>query len=181
MEEGLKLIVKYEKLLFQTRYERWINYSVFTIRWWILLGMLIIPWFLWFWLIDKKRIQEMFLYAFATSTIAVLLDEIGTSLTLWTYPINIAPVPSILIPANYTLVPIIFTLIYQYFPKWKSFIIANIILTFVFSFILEPILVWGKLYTLITWRYMYSLPVYFFTAIILKWFVERVKSVQNRY
>ncbi|MHB1395097.1 MAG: CBO0543 family protein [Clostridia bacterium] len=181
MEEGLKLIVKYERLLFQARYENWIQNGVFSIRWWVLLGILIIPWFIWYWLIDKKRIQEMFLYIFATSFIAVLLDEIGTSLTLWAYPVKIIPIFPRLITANYTLVPIIFTLVYQYFPRWKSFIIANIFLTVVFSFVLEPILVWAKLYVLISWKHIYSIPVYFFTSIILKLFIDRVKSVQSRY
>lgn len=179
MEEGLRLIVKYEKQLFQARYENWINHGVFTIKWWILLCILIIPWIIWYLLIDKKRLQEMVLYLLATSFIAVLLDEIGTTLTLWAYPLNIVPFIPLLITANYTLVPIIFTLVYQYFPKWKPFIIVNIILTFVFSFILEPILVWVKLYVLISWRYIYSIPVYFLASIILKWFIGRVKSKQN--
>ena len=81
MEESLKLIIKYEKQLFQARYESWINLGVFSIRWWILLGIVTMPWFIWYKLIDKKRIQETFLYLFATSFIAVVLDEIGTTLT----------------------------------------------------------------------------------------------------
>ena len=122
----------------------------------------------------------MFLYVFTTSFLAVLLDEIGASYDLWSYPVNIVPFFPRLIAANYTLVPIIFALVYQYFPKWKSFVIANIFLTFVFSFIFEPILIWAKLYSLISWKHIYSIPVYFFASIILKLFIEKVKSVQNR-
>ncbi len=69
MEEGLKLIVKYERLLFHTRYEDWLKHSVFTIKWWILLGLLVMPWFICYRLVDKKRLQEMFLYIFAASFI----------------------------------------------------------------------------------------------------------------
>ena len=164
----------------KARWESWTNYGVFTSRWWVLLGILIIPWFIWYLLIDKRRLQEMFLYIFATSFIAVLLDEIGGSFSLWSYPINVVPFFPRLITANYTLVPIIFSLVYQYASKWKLFIIVNIILTIIFSYILEPILVWGKLYTLINWKHSYSIPVYFFAALILKWFLETVKKVQNK-
>lgn len=180
MEEGLKLIIKYEKLLFQARYENWIN-NVLSIRWWILVLCLIIPWFIWYRLLDKKRIQEMFLYSFATSFTAILLDEAGASLTLWIYPVDIVPFSPIMITANFTLVPIIFTLIYQYFPDWKSFIAVNVVLTLVFSFVCEPILVLIRLYTPITWKYIYSVPVYFFSSLLLKLFAEKVKAVQRRY
>lgn len=180
MGDNLELIVKYEGLLFQTRYESWSN-NVFTIRWWILIGCLTIPWFIWYMLIDKKRIQEMFLYSFATLFIALLLDETGSSLTLWAYPVKIVPFFPRLITANFTLVPIIFSLVYQCCPKWKSFIIANVVLTIVFSFVIEPMLVWGKLYVLIKWKHIYSIPVYFFSAIFLKLFMEKIKSIQLRY
>lgn len=181
MDEHLKSIIECEKELFQTRYEKWLTYDIFSIRWWILIGALTNPWFVWYWLIDKKRLQEMLLYTFATSFIAILLDEMGIHLTLWAYPINITPLFSGLISANYIFVPIIFTLIYQYIPKWKSFIIANLIIALIFSLILEPLLVWGKLYVLISWKYIYSIPVYFFTSVFLKCFSEYVKSVQSKY
>ncbi|MGE5631997.1 MAG: CBO0543 family protein [Caulobacteraceae bacterium] len=181
MEEGLKFIVRYEKMLFQTRYEIWLSYGVFSIRWWVLLVMITAPWFIWYRLIDKKRLQEMVLYLFATSFIAVLLDEIGTSITLWAYPINLVPIFPWSISANYSSVPIIFTLVYQYFPGWKSFIYANIILSLIFSLVLEPILVWAKLYSLISWKHIYSVPVYFFAAIILKWFSDKIRIAQKTY
>lgn len=181
MEKNLNLITEYEKLLFQSKYEIWLNDGVFTLKWWMLLATLFIPWFIWYRFIDKKRLQEMVLYLFATSFIAVLLDEIGTSLSLWCYPINILPFFPQLISANYCVVPIIFSLIYQSFPKWKSFIIANIILTLVFSYIFEPVLVLAKLYVLISWKHTYSIPVYFFASIALKCFADKVKSVQNSY
>lgn len=180
MEEQLKQIVKYEKLLFQQRYENWAN-NIFTLRWWILVTCLILPWFVWYALIDKKRFQEMSVYSLATLVLAILIDEIGASLTLWAYPVKVVPFFPRLITANLSMVPIIFSLLYQYFPSWKAFITANIVLALVFSFILEPVLVWTRLYTLITWKHIYSVPVYFFSGILLKLFVEKIKAVQAKY
>ena len=175
-----QVIVNLQKLLHQVRFSDWINNDIFTFRWWVLLLSLTIPWFIWYRLVDKCRLKEMLLYLAITSSIAILLDEIGSTLTMWVYPVKVIPFLPRLIPANYSMVPIIFVLIYQYFPKWKSFIIANIILTFVFSFILEPILVWMNLYDLITWKYIYSVPTYLFAAIILKLFIEKIKLIQLR-
>ena len=120
----------------------------------------------------------MLLYTLSTSGIATLLDELGATLTMWVYPVKVMPILPRLITVNYLMVPIIYVLIYQYFPRWKSFVITNIILSLVFSFILEPILVWMNLYYLVTWKYIYSVPVYLFTAIVLKWFIEKIKLIQ---
>lgn len=55
MEKQLKQLIECERLLFQQRYEYWTD-NVFTIRWWVLVICLILPWFIWYALIDKKRI-----------------------------------------------------------------------------------------------------------------------------
>lgn len=173
-----QMIVNLRKLLYNVKFNDWINNDIFTIRWWILLSALILPWFIWFLLVDKSRLKEMLFYLLSTSGIAILLDEIGASLTMWIYPVEVIPVLPRMITVNYSMVPIIFVLIYQHFPKWKSFIYANIILSFTFSFILEPILVWMNLYDLVTWKYIYSVPTYLFAAILLKLFIEKIKLIQ---
>jgi hypothetical protein len=180
LEEQLKQLIELEKLLFQKRYESW-TYTIFSLRWWILVICLILPWFIWYALIDKKRIQEMSVYSLATLILGIMLDEAGATLTFWTYPVNVVPFFPRMITVNYSMVPVIFTLLYQYFPSWKAFIAVNIVLTLVFSFILEPILVWAKLYKLITWKYSYSVPVYFISAISLRLLVEKIKAVQMKY
>lgn len=172
-------IIKLKEIIYQMRIEDWVNNNVFTLRWWVLLFSLVVPWFVWYHLADKRRLKEMLLYIALTAGIAALLDELGSKLGMWVYPVKLMPMLPRLITANYSMVPIIYVLIYQYFPKWKSFIIANMILTLVFSFVLEPILVWLKLYYLITWKYSYSVPIYFFTAIFLKWFVGKVLLLQE--
>lgn len=181
MDEHLKVIIDYERELFRLRHEKWLSQDIFSARWWVLVGFLVLPCILWLLLVDKRRLQEMFTYAFATSFMAILLDEMGSTMTLWTYPVHIFPAYPRLVTVNYTLVPIIYALIYQYIPKWKSFIAANILLTLIFAFILEPILVWAKLYVLISWKHIYSVPIYFFAAVLLKWFSERIICVQFKH
>jgi hypothetical protein len=178
MNPNEQAIVNLKKLLYQARFSDWINNDIFTFKWWVLLSALFIPWLIWYLLIDKSRFKEMLLYTLATSGVSILLDEIGTSLTMWAYPVELIPILPRLITINYSMVPIIYVLIYQHFPKWKSFIFANIFLSLVFAFILEPVLVWMKLYHLITWKYIYSVPTYLFAAIILKLLIEKAKCIQ---
>jgi hypothetical protein len=172
-------IVNLKRLLYQVRVSDWLNKDIFTFRGWILLSSLVIPWFIWYHLVDKGRLREMLIYLFSTSGIAIILDEIGVTLAMWAYPVNLTPILPRLITVNYSMVPIIFVLIYQYFPSWKLFIVANIILTLVFSFILEPLLVWMDLYDLVTWKHFYSVPVYLFASIFLKRIIEKIKLIQN--
>lgn len=181
MEEQFKLIIEHEKELANLRLNKWMEHDIFSIGWWVMAILLFLPWFFWYMKTDKKRLQEMTLYAFATSLIAITLDEIGSSLKLWTYPIYVFPLLPRLITINYTLVPVIYALVYQHFHDWKGFLAANLVLACIFSFVLEPILVWAKLYVLLKWQYAYSIPVYFFAAVFLKWFIERLKSIQGKY
>jgi len=179
MTRELETVINLQKCIYKLRFEYWTRYNLFTLRWWVLLFFLVAPWFVWYALIDKRRLKEMLVYMFLTSAIAILMDEIGSNLTMWIYPYNVIPMLPRLVTANYSTVPIIYVLIYQFFPRWKSFIAANLILTLIFSLALEPILVWAKLYRLVTWRYVYSIPVYFFTATFLKWLVGKIMLSQG--
>lgn len=62
--------------------------------------------------------------------------------------------------------------IYQYFREWKSFIIANVILAAIFTFIAEPITVWLGIYKLDNWKYIYSFPIYILKTALIKWIVD---------
>jgi hypothetical protein len=64
--------------------------------------------------------------------------------------------------------------VYQHFKRWKSFLIANVIMATIFSFICEPITVWLKIYRLDNWEYAYSLPIYVAKAALVKWIVDVV-------
>lgn len=180
MEEQLQLIIEQESKLTDLRYAKWLEHDIFSIRWWIMVIFLFLPWFFWYAKVDKKRLQEMTLYAFATSLIAITLDEVGSFMKLWVYPIHVLPLLPRLITINYTVVPIIYSLVYQHFRSWRNFLAANLFLAFIFSFVLEPMLVWAKLYILIKWQYFYSLPIYFFTAVFLKWFTEKIRFIQGK-
>ncbi|WP_280166612.1 CBO0543 family protein [Priestia aryabhattai] len=100
----------------------WLNYwkeeVVFTYQWWIMILILILP----FSMVDvgiKKIIMEIRLVGLFTSGIAFILDQVGTSLRYWVYPYTLTYLERDLwLPANFSMIPFFYMIIYQWFPKW---------------------------------------------------------------
>lgn len=118
---SLKEIDKIREMLKEASLERWIHNDLFTWKWWMLVAASIIPWVIWWKVVDKNRISNLFMYGLCFSVIAVILDELGTSFMLWGYLDMIFPIISPLFPADTTIIPVCFMLVYQYFPKGKAF------------------------------------------------------------
>ncbi|MDF2985167.1 MAG: hypothetical protein K0R50_677 [Eubacterium sp.] len=172
------LDVQNQAILMQ--YLHWCKVELVSYQFWVLLAMLIVPWIVWIKLIDKKRIQEIFIYGLLVVTVVTFFDELGCQLNLWEYKIDIEPYFPRLIPMNFSMLPVVYMLIYQYFPKWKSFLLFNILAAVFFTFIGEPILVAIKIYVLINWKSIYSFPVYIIIAIGLRALTKLVvKTNQN--
>lgn len=160
----------------QIELQHWLKYELPSIQFWILLAMLIVPWIIWWKLVDKKRLLEIFVYGLLISAIVTFLDEVGCQLNLWEYRYDIEPYFPRLIPMNFAMLPVIYMLIYQYFPKWKQFVLINFVLAATLAFIGEPIFVMLKIYVLINWQHYYSYPIYIVLAVAVKaltlWFLN---------
>lgn len=163
----------------QLQQQHWIKYEVFTFQFWLLIAMLIIPWIIWYKLIDKKRFYEIFIYGLFVLIVATFLDEVGCQLNLWEYRYDIEPLFPRLIPMNFAMLPVIYMLIYQYFPKWKSFIAANIVMGILLAYVGESIFVALKIYVLINWKHIYSFPIYILIAIVLKALTRLLIRIQK--
>lgn len=161
-------------------YQHWVKYEVFSFQFWLLVAMLIIPWIVWYRLVDKKRILEIIIHGLFVVTIATFLDEIGCQLNLWEYKIDIEPYFPRLIPMNFSILPVIYMCIYQYFPGWKSFIKASIIGAGIYTFLGEPILVALKIYILINWKHIFSFPFYIIISISLKALTQMLININQR-
>jgi hypothetical protein len=101
-----------------------------------------------------------------------LLDDIGVNSHLWSYPYKLVQVLPRLVPIDFGILIVAHMTVYQYFKKWKSFIIVNIVMATIFTFILEPLSVWLNIYKLESWKYIYSLPIYVAKAVFIKWLVQ---------
>jgi hypothetical protein len=110
--------------------------------------------------------------------IALTLDLTGDFLGLWKYKYSLVPLP-VMIEIHTVQMPIIYMIIYQYFNKWKAYLIAVTISSFIFTFVFEPLLAWLDIYKLYHWKYIYSFLPYIFIGVVLKYIVDKCKQKQS--
>ena len=82
-------IVELRRQIFQIQYDQWINVTLFSLKWWIMLLTVIIVWFVWWKILDKKRFNEIALAGFITAVLTFFLNTTGIEMTLWAYPTQI--------------------------------------------------------------------------------------------
>ncbi|WP_156177849.1 CBO0543 family protein [Bacillus sp. SA1-12] len=183
MKDGQKQLEMQQHIieLNQMMIEDWQNNFVFTGEWWILLGLTIVPWFLWWKILDKRRILEILLFGLFVILTTSFLDVLGWNYSMWYYPNTLLALCTPLVPINYSLFPFFYMLIFQYFSEWKSFIVASIILSAIFSFIFEPLSEWINFYKELKWKHIYSFPIYILLGISIKLLVEKITIVHKKF
>lgn len=159
--------------------EHWLQDDLHKWTWWLNVVLTIVPWIIWWKLVDRKRIFEILAYGLLVTMTSTLMDVCGTQAVLWGYPDVMFPFIPRLFPMDYVLIPVIYMLVYQYFSGWKSFIIASIIMAAGFAFIAEPAMECLGLYQQYTWQHIYSFPIYFVLAVFWKWVVDKIMVYQR--
>ncbi|ARU62124.1 hypothetical protein CBW65_14800 [Tumebacillus avium] len=158
--EFAKLIDIQQKLATQDIHH-WSHYVFLTYRWWILVGILTIPWIIWILVSDRKKDGNLLPNALFIMIVSSLLDTIGSTLTLWGYPYELVPLLPRAIAFDLGLLPVAYMMVCKYFTSTKSFAWALLIVSFVFAFIGEPIVVALGMYEPYSWKFYYSFPIYF--------------------
>lgn len=156
--------------------EHWLKYELLTWQWWFGLANTIIPLIVWWKLVDRKRILEISVYGLIINVSAVFLDVIGSEYVLWVYPIRILPQVPLLFPVDFILLPVILMFVYQWYPKWKSFLVANAIAAAILSFVVEPLTAMIGQYKLIKWSYFYSFPIYLVIIVFSRLVTRKILS-----
>jgi hypothetical protein len=163
--------------LYHLSIQHWLNYEFLTWRWFLKIFIIAFLIFIFYKFIDRKRIFEIVAYGTFIALISTILDIIGTYLVFWEYPVRVLPIEFSEIHDIF-LIPIIYMLAYQYFIKWKSFIIANTILAIFASFVIEPLFILLNFYKPIEWKHIYSVPLFLAIAIMNRYIIDKLKSSQ---
>lgn len=175
-QDVIEIVQQYKYI----RMEYWLNENLFSFGWWVLLVTTIGLFIVWVIILDKKRIFEIITYGLMVAIIAMTLDMLGISLLLWNYPNSLTPSHSVT-EIHIVQMPVIYMIVYQYFNKWKTFLIVAAISAFIFALILEPLLEWLQIYKLYQWKFIYSLVPYFVIAVVLKWIINKFKQLDQNY
>jgi hypothetical protein len=139
-------------------YRLWASEVLLTWRWWIALGLIIIPWGVWF-LVRKKESADRLLHAgFFVMLVSSSQDMIGIALGLWSYPVNVFPLMPEFIPFDISALPVATMLFIQFLPKLRPFYKA-VIYSACGSFIFQPVMKFVGLYDNLGWKNYYSFPI----------------------
>lgn len=162
--------------------EYWVQNDLFSFDWWFLFLLSIILWIVWWKFADKKNLTQISLYGLFVGIESVLLNVTLTNSMVWGYQNTLFYLFSpILVPYDLAMMPVVYMLAYQKFIKWKTFLIANISISVVFTFVVEPTLEWLKIYKEYNFPSIYSLLIYILIAIVSKWIVEKIVAISERF
>ncbi len=167
LNQSIDLLVQSNKLY--TQY--WKENALFTPQWWFLLVLMILPWYIWWKAVDKRRVLKILAFGFLITVIVSIFDKLGSVLGLWAYPYNLFPVGLRLYPMDLSVLPVTYMLLYQYAPKWKKYIIITTIFG-LSGIVVEYLFIWMGIYRVIHWHPLISVPIYIAIAILCKWLVD---------
>jgi hypothetical protein len=173
--------VEIQRHLTSIHVEEWMRDDVFHLKWWLLIGLILIFLFVWWKVVDKSKLRDTCVFLALVIIIAMGIHEYGEELTLWDYPTDIIPIFPPLSSINLISLPFIYSIVYQHYNTRKSFIWATLIITGIICFILEPILVWLGFYHLLKWRYYYSFPIYVVMAICIREVVNKINYINEKF
>lgn len=130
--------------------------KVISWQWFLLLVLLLLPWYLWWKIVDRREVIEIFAYGLVVSIISALFNGNFLNLGLFSYPYPLIPINGRAYAFSLSVLPVIYMLVYQYFKSWKSFAMASVALSALIAFMAQPLLAWMDMYKLIKWNYFYS-------------------------
>jgi hypothetical protein len=174
-----KKIDKLSNQLTDLRLDIYMEY-VFTWKWWILVMICIIFPIIFFILVRKDRYLQAIAYFGTVYIINKNMDDIATALDWYDYRIQLEPIIGAMLPANLFAIPISLTLIYQYFSKWKFFILAVAIYAASVAFIALPIFKEIGMYLPKDWTLYYSFLSLVVISSLSKFIIDKVKAVQEK-
>lgn len=177
LQELLDAEEKYHNVLKTYWYEN--NFQ--TLEWWFLLTLSIVPAIVWWVWVDKTRLIENTAFGLFYGVTAIFLDSIGSNAMVWTYPVRLTPyLNPQLYPYDVGVVIIPFMFVYQkYSMSFKWFFIATGVLSLFLAFIAEPSMVYLGIYKEITWKHIYSFPIYWLIGIMCWAIIRKFKSYSS--
>jgi membrane-associated HD superfamily phosphohydrolase len=167
-------IAKLQRILTEGYVAKWLHVDVYNWHFWFIIALLIVQWPLWYKLADKSSFQPIFLFCMFYMILNITLDAAYTSIPLLIYPFLTFPLLPWIITLDYTIIPMIFTLIYQRYALWKSFLATNYKAAAVISFIGEALASLTGFYFIIKWNYFCPFPNFIVMSIIAKWLADEL-------
>lgn len=154
----------------------WLHHTFLHWEWWLLVLFTIIPWIAVWFMINKNRLYEILSYGLLVAILTAAFDSFGTNMVWWSYPHELVAMMPPLLPVDLSIIPCSMMLLYQYFNKWTSFLISNLILALFSTYIGEKAFSLLNFFQSITWKPIYSIFFYMVVAIVVKWSIQAINQ-----
>lgn len=179
---SLDQVLEAEKNFYEILRDYWREHNYLSFNWWLLVLLSILSPIVWWKTIDKKRITEITAFGLFYGITAIILDSIGSSTLVWVYPVRLTPY---LYPQYYPydvgLVIVPFMYVYQ---RWgnhfKPFLLFTGILSAFLAFVAEPFMEWLHIYKELTWKHIYSFPIYWLISLMCWMIINHFKKLENK-
>jgi hypothetical protein len=170
----------------------WASDIVFTWRWWIEVGIAVLPWVFWFVFRKKEDTHRLLYGGFVMILLLCFFDMAGMCLGLWDYPFRVVPFIPQYFSWDFTAFPVIAMYTIQFDPlrlfrrsaaksvKLRKALrtlsnpwVKGTLLSLIASFVVQPVAAALLLYDPKSWRHYYSLPMFLFIYMAGWWFYSR--------
>nr|WP_309101662.1 CBO0543 family protein [Fredinandcohnia onubensis] len=156
----------------------WADHSLFTLRWWAGILLIVIPLILWIKYRDKESADRLQYAGLFVALVSSTLDYVGTFFGWWKYDYEILPIVSNYVPFSIFTLPITVMFLLQIKPNMNPFIKA-LIFGF-FSMIALPIVEWIGIYDPVKWKHLYSFLIQFVIFLLAHYISTRNKFEKLR-
>lgn len=137
----------------------WKAEMLFTWQWWVLAGLMILPWVFWYFHRKPALMGASLSAGLAFSAGGTFLDHLGTAYGAWAYPIKLIPLIPPLVPWDFSLIPVTAMVFYENWTGIKP-VYKAVIFAVLGSFIVQPAATWALMYEPKQWHHWYSFPIF---------------------
>ena len=150
----------------QLSYQHWINEEFLTPRWFLIVAVLVVIYFIWLKIGDRRRATELLLLG-SLAAVAYAINSMIMlgSLGLAEYKVRLFPMLEPLFITSVTISPIILMLAEQYSSSWKGYFLRTGVGLALLNFVLFPIYVALGILAFYNWNVFFHFLV--LTAIAL--------------
>jgi len=160
----LEMIYQARATLHELILAKWLAEDVFSLRWWSMVILVALSYWVCFSLFDKRRMSKLFLFGSLLTVGASVYETVGVNFLLWVCATPIFPIIPCLFVPYLTILPVYYMLIFQYTSTWRQFSLWNLIAVSIFSFVLIPSFIHFRIVRLDNWHAVYHMPMLFAIA-----------------
>lgn len=147
----------------------WSTYSVFSWRFWVLVGIVLVPLAILVWKLDRKHILQFVFYGLGVHVVALYCDLYGTSHSMWVYPFVLLPSPTASFGLDASLIPVTYILMYQWtVHRGKNYYLYMVLVSAVFAFGVKPLMQAARFIRILDTNYWELLLFYLIIGLVPK-------------